>query len=336
MAQQGLEARAGRSKSMTFTRRAALAAPFAFTAAPSLAQAWPSQPIRLIVPFAPGGTTDLIARLVATPLQERLGQPIIVENRPGAGASVGSLMAAQAAPDGHTLVLSNVASHGISPALYGNLRYDALRDFAHIALLTLNPSVFVANPRAGIANMADFARIHRESPRGLDMASSGAGSSNHLLIVRMGQILGREIHHIPFRGAGPAMTAVIGGQVPLMSDSLPSAAAHIRQGSVRAIAMSSAERHPSFPDVPTLREQGHDLVTSSWFGLSGPARLPATVVERLARELREILALPEMRARFAEIGGSAGGLSPAEFTAFVAAELAAWAPLVRESGAQPD
>ncbi len=303
---------------------------------PALAQAWPAQPIRLIVPFAPGGTTDLIARLVATPLQERLGQPIIIENRPGAGATVGSLMAAQAAPDGYTLVLSNIASHGISPSLYTNVRYDAVRDFSHIALLTLNPSVFVANPRAGISDMADFARIHRASARGLDMASSGAGSSNHLLIVRMGQILGREINHIPFRGAGPAMTAVIGGQVPLMSDSLPSAASHIRQGSVRAVAMSSAERHPAFPDVPTLREQGYDLVTSSWFGLSGPARMPQPVVARLSREVRAILASAEIRARFAEIGGTPGEFSPEEYAAFVTSEVASWATLVRESGAQPD
>ncbi|MCX8134546.1 MAG: tripartite tricarboxylate transporter substrate binding protein [Roseococcus sp.] len=321
---------------MRLTRRAALAAPLSAIAAPLAAQGWPAQPIRLIVPFAPGGTTDLIARLIAAPLQERLGQPVVIENRPGAGATLGSQMAAQAAPDGHTLLLSNIASHAISPALYANLRYDALRDFTHIALLTLNPSVIVANPRAGIASMADLARAHRESPRGLDMASSGAGSSNHLLIVRLGQMLGREINHIPFRGAGPAMTAVIAGQVPLMSDSLPSAAAHIRQGSVRAVAMSSAERHPAFPEVATLREQGFDLVTNSWFGLSGPARLPAPVVERLARELREILSLGEIRARFAEFGGAPGALSPAEFTAFVAAELAAWAPLVRESGAQPD
>ena len=303
---------------------------------PALAQAWPTQPIRLIVPFAPGGTTDLIARLVAIPLQERLGQPVIIENRPGAGATVGSLMAAQAAPDGHTLVLSNIASHGISPTLYPNMRYDAVRDFTHVALLTLNPSVFVANPRVGIATMADFARIHLGSPRGLDMASSGAGSSNHLLIVRMGQLLGREINHIPFRGAGPAMTAVIGGQVPLMSDSLPSAAAHIRQGSVRGVAMSSTARHPAFPEVPTLREQGHDLVTSSWFGLSGPARLPQPVVERLSREVRAILATAEIRARFAEIGGTPGEFSPEQYAAYIAAEVTSWAALVRESGAQPD
>lgn len=318
------------------TRRHALVAAGSVLPFAAVAQTWPTQPIRLIVPFAPGGTTDLIARLVATPLQERLGQPIIIENRPGAGATVGSLMAAQAAPDGTTLVLSNIASHGISPALYPNIRYDAVRDFSHIALLTLNPSVFVANPRAGIANMADFARVHRSTPRGLDMASSGAGSSNHLLIVRMGQILGREINHIPFRGAGPAMTAVIGGQVPLMSDSLPSAAAHIRQGSVRAVAMSSAERHPAFPEVPTLREQGYDLVTSSWFGLSGPARMPQPVVERLSREVRAILAMPETRARFAEIGGTPGEFSPDEYAAFVASEVTSWATLVRESGAQPD
>lgn len=317
-------------------RHALMAAGTLPVAAPAAAQAWPTQPIRLIVPFAPGGTTDLIARLVATPLQERLGQPIIIENRPGAGATVGSQMAAQAAPDGHTLVLSNIASHGISPALYPNVRYDPVRDFSHIALLTLNPSVFVANPRSGILTMADFARVHRGSPRGLDMASSGAGSSNHLLIVRMGQILGREINHVPFRGAGPAMTAVIGGQVPLMSDSLPSAASHIRQGSVRAVAMSSAERHPSFPEVPTLREQGYDLVTSSWFGLSGPARMPQPVVERLSREVRAILAAPETRARFAEIGGTPGEFSPEAYAAFVAREVTDWAVLVRESGAEPD
>nr|WP_314075801.1 tripartite tricarboxylate transporter substrate binding protein [uncultured Roseococcus sp.] len=296
--------------------------------------AWPSQPIKLIVPFAPGGTTDLIARLVATPLQEKLGQPIVVENRPGAGASVGSLLVAQSAPDGHTLLLSNIASHAISPALYGNLRYDPVRDFSHIALLTLNPSVFVAYPRAGIANLDDMARLHRE--RGLDMASSGSGSSNHLLIVRMGSILGREFNHIPFRGAGPAMTAVIGGQVPLMSDSLPSAASHIRQGSVKAIAMSSAERHPSFPDVPTFREQGHDVVTSSWFGLSGPAQLPRPIVDRLSREVSAILDTHSTRSRLAEIGGSAGQYSPEEYAAFVASEVALWGPLVRETGAKPD
>ena len=297
---------------------------------------WPSQPIRLVVPFAPGGTTDLVARLVAAGLQERLGVSVIVENRAGAGATVGSEMVARAAPDGYTLVMSNIASHGISPSVYrGRIRYDAVTDFAHIAMVVSNPTVWVANPRSGIRTLQDAAAKAR-SPGGLDVATSGAGSSNHMMVVRMGQILGVELNHIPFRGAGPAMQAVIAGQVPMMSDSLPSAAAHVRQGSVRAIAMSSAERHPSFPDVPTLREQGYDLVTSSWFGLSGPARMPQPVVERLSREVRSILATAEVRARFAEIGGTPGEFSPEEYAAFVTAEVASWATLVRESGAQPD
>ncbi|WP_207537794.1 Bug family tripartite tricarboxylate transporter substrate binding protein [Sabulicella rubraurantiaca] len=321
-------------------RRAALSlAPvlaLAGLATPALAQSWPSQPIRLVVPFAPGGTTDLIARLVATPLGESLGQPVVVENRPGAGATLGSLLVAHSPPDGHVLVLSSIASHAIAPALYSGVRYDALTDFTHVALLSLNPSVIVAHPRLGPTDMADLARRHREGARGLDMASSGAGSSNHLLIVRLGQLLGKELNHIPFRGAGPAMTAVIGGQVPLMSDSLPSAAAHIRQGSVRALATSGEMRHPAFPEVPTLREAGFDLVTSSWFGLSGPARLPAPVTERLSREVLAILARPELQARFAEFGGTPGTLDPVSFTQFVESELARWGPVVRESGAKPD
>jgi tripartite-type tricarboxylate transporter receptor subunit TctC len=165
------------------------------------------------------------------------------------------------------------------------------------------------------------------------MATSGAGSSNHLLIVRFCQQNNIDFTHVPFRGAGPAMQAVIAGQVPMMSDSLPSAAAHIRQGSVRAIAMSSAERHPSFPEVPTFRESGFDLVSTSWFALSGPAGMPAAVVQRLNRETRDFVSTPAAQARFAELGGTAGAMTPEEFTAFVAAEVERWAPVVRASGA---
>jgi len=300
------------------------------------AQGWPSQTIRLVVPYAPGGTTDLMARLVSQPLAERLGVAITIENRPGAGATVGSLAVAQAAPDGHTLLMSNIASHGIGPSLYPNIRYDAVRDFSHIALITENPSVFVANPRAGITNLAELAQRHRASSGGLDMATSGAGSSNHMLVVLMGRALGRDINHIPFRGAGPAMTAVIAGQVPLMSDSLPSAASHLRAGSVLGVAMSSAQRHPAFPAIPTFREQGHDIVGTGWFGLSGPAGMAASVVDQINRELRAILATPEQQARFAELGGTPGQLSAAEYTDYVRREVEYWAPVVRASGAQPD
>jgi tripartite-type tricarboxylate transporter receptor subunit TctC len=305
--------------------------------APAHAQpAWPNQPLRLIVPFAPGGTTDLAARLVADGMARKLGQGVVVENRAGAGATVGSQLVADAAPDGHTLVMSNIASHGVSPSLYRNLRYDAVRDFTHIALITSNPSVFVVNPRTEIQKLSDVVAAARVQRGGLDMASSGSGSSNHLLIMRFGEITGAPVNHVPFRGAGPAMTAVISNQVPLMSDSLPSAASHIRQGSVRAIAMSSEARHPSFPDVPTFREQGIDLVSTSWFGLSGPARMPGPVVERLAQVVGEVLAEPGVRQRLVELGGTPGNLSPAAYAAFVAEEVARWAPVVRSSGATVD
>jgi len=325
--------------SWTLGRRSVLAAipPLALLGARAAhGQAWPSQPIRLVVPFAPGGTTDIVARLLAAGLQERLGVSIVVENRAGAGATVGSEAVARAAPDGHTLLVSNIASHAISPHVYGNrVRYDPVRDFTHIALIVTNPTVWVANPNAGIRTLADVAARAR-SPQGLDIATSGAGSSNHLMVVRMGQLLGRELNHIPFRGAGPAMQAVIAGQVPMMSDSLPSASAHIRQGSVVAVAMAAAERHPAFPDVPTFREQGYDLVSESWFGLSGPAGLPAPIVERLSRETRAVLATDAVRARFAELGGTPGAMSPEDYTEFVRRELAAWAPLVQASGARAD
>ncbi len=322
-------------------RRAALAGGAAVAASSVLPRAhaqaaWPSQPIKLIVPFAPGGTTDLVARILSQGLHERLGQPFIIENRAGAGATVGSQMVAGAAPDGYTLLMSNIASHGIAPALYGNLRYDALRDFEHIGLVVANPAVFVANPRFPPRSLAEMVALSKREPRGLDIATSGSGSSNHLLVVQFSQVTGANLNHVPYRGAGPAMTDTIAGVVPMMSDSLPSATAHLRAGSVRGLAMASESRHPSFPDIPTFREQGVDLVSTSWFGLSAPAGTPAVLVERLNRELRELLAQPAMRARFAELGGTVGELSPQEYTDFVRAEVTRWAPVVRASGATVD
>jgi tripartite-type tricarboxylate transporter receptor subunit TctC len=320
-------------------RRSMIAASAALLAAPNLlpraatAQAWPQGSIRLVVPFAPGGSTDLAARLLADGLTQRLGVSVVVENRAGAGATTGSQIVSEAAPDGQTLVMSNIASHAISPALYRNLRYDPVRSFTHIAMVITNPSAWVVNKATEFNSLADIVSAAKARAGGLDMASSGAGSSNHLLIVRFAEVAGISYTHVPFRGAGPAMSAVIAGQVPMMSDSLPSAAGHIRQGGVRAIAMSSETRHPAFPDVPTFKEQGFDLVSTSWFALSGPAGMPAPIVERLHRETLAVTATAEARARFAEMGGAPSTMSPAAFTAFVAAEVARWAPVVRASGA---
>lgn len=327
--------------SRTLSRRALFAGGTAMAvplprAVRSAEAGWPAQPVRLVVPFAPGGTTDLAARLVAQGLAERLGQPVVVENRPGAGATLGSQQVAAAAPDGYTLLMSNIASHGIGPSLYRTVRYDPLRDFAHVALVISSPSVWVANPRFPARDLQAVIRLSRQEPGGLAIASSGSGSSNHLLIVQFGQLTGARLHHVPYRGAGPAMTDVIAGVVPMMSDSLPSAAGHLRQGSVRALGMASEARHPAFPEVPTFREQGVDLASASWFGLSAPAGTPAPIVERLHREVRAVLDQPAVAARFAELGGTPGRLGPEDYTAFIRAEVARWAPVVRASGAQVD
>ncbi|SDB68006.1 Bug family tripartite tricarboxylate transporter substrate binding protein [Belnapia rosea] len=319
-------------------RRAWLAGGAVFAALPSIAcaqaSAWPTQPIRLVVPFAPGGTTDLAARLVSQGLGMRLGQPVIVENRPGAGATLASAQVAQAAPDGLTLLVSNIASHGVAPSLYRNLRYDPVWDFTHIALLLETPSVFVAQPRFPARGIADVVRLSRDMPRGIDIASSGTGSSNHLLIVQFGQVTGARVNHVPYRGAGPAMTDVIADVVPMMSDSLPSSAGHLRAGAVRGMAIASTARHPAFPELPSFREQGVDLVASSWFGLSAPAGLPPAITGRLSREVAAVLADAALQHRFAELGGTVGALSPPAYAEFIAGEVARWAPVVQASGAQ--
>ncbi|MFN7000118.1 tripartite tricarboxylate transporter substrate binding protein [Elioraea tepidiphila] len=323
------------SERIRLARRTVLTGLGAALAAPATlrAQSWPTGPIRLIVPFAPGGTTDVMARLVGDRLGPRLGQPVIAENRAGAGATVGSTIAAQAAPDGQTLVMSNIASHGIAPTLYRNIRYDAMRDFVHIALVTRNPSAMVCNPGFAARSLADVVRIANEKPGSLDFATSGAGSSNHLLGLRFAMAAGITLNHVPYRGAGPAMTDTIAGVVPIMFDGLPSASGHIRAERVRLLATSGAERSPAFPDAPTFKESGFDVVSYQWFGISAPAGTPAAIVDRLNREIREILKDPEVVARFDQLGGGIVDMTPEQYSAFVAEEIAVWAPVVRASGA---
>ncbi len=313
----------------------ALAAPAALAQTTSTAP-WPNRPLRLVITFAPGGSTDLIGRLVARGLQDRLGQPVIVENRAGAGGTVATAHVAQAAPDGYTMVLSNSTVMAIGPALYRSVTYDPMRDFTHVALLTTNHLVFVANNRFPARRLEDLVRLSRQREGGLDMASSGSGSLNHMLITRFANLSGAKLNHVAYRGAGPAMTAVIGGEVPLMSDSLPSAAAHLRQQSVRPIAVAGESRSTSFPDVPTFREQGFDIVSMGWFGLSMPAGVPEPVVERVNRETRAVLADAEVRSRLAEFDSIPGNMAAPEFTALVRQQFELWAPLVRASGATAD
>ena len=324
---------------MSVTRRTAMiglggmAAAPSVLAQPSIIPSWPSRPLRLVVTFAPGGSTDIIARLVATGLQERLGQPVIVENRAGAGGTIATTHVARSEPDGYTMVLASSTVMAIGPALYRNIQYDPIRDFSHVVLLSTNHLVFVTNNRVPVQNLNDLVKLARATPGGLNMASSGSGSLNHMLIVLFGNVTGTALHHVAYRGAGPAMAAVLGGEVHGMSDSLPSAAAHIRQGAVRAIGIAGEARSRTFPDIPTFREQGFDLVSYGWFGLSMPSATPTPILERLHREVSEVLKTPHVVDRMAEFDATPGSLSREAFAAMVKADYERWAPLVRASGA---
>ncbi len=289
------------------------------------------------MPYAPGGTTDVVARVVAEYLGKRLGQNIIVDNKPGKGAMVGTALVAKAPPDGYTLLMSVISGLTISPTLYGGGDFDPMADFIHVSIASTNPSVLVVNPAFEVKTFKDYVAYAKANPGKLAYATSGAGSSNHLLGVRLSQVASAEMVHVPYRGAGPAMIDTINGNVPSMFDSLPSAAPHIKAGKVRALAVSSEQRSPAFPDVPTMKEAGYpDLISYSWFGISVPAKTPAPIVDRIATEMQAVLKEPAVVKRWEEIGAEPSTMTPAEVTRFVQEEIDKWTPVVKSSGAKPE
>ena len=324
-------------------RRSFVVATLAVAATPAAAQTsgqaapWPSKPIKLVVPYAPGGTTDVVARMVAEYLGQRLGQNIIVDNKPGKGAMVGTAIVAKAPPDGYTLLMSVISGLSISPTLYGGGDFDPMGDFIHVSIASTNPSVLVANPTFQAKTFKEFVEYAKANPGKVSYATSGAGSSNHLLGARLAQVIGAELVHVPYRGAGPAMIDTIAGNVPVMFDSLPSAAPHIKAGKVRALAVSGETRSPAFPDVPTMKELGYpDLISYSWFGISVPAKTPQPIVDRLATEMQAVLKEPAVIKRWEEIGAEGSTMTPAEVTRFIQAEIDKWTPVVKSSGAKPE
>lgn len=306
-------------------------------AAPSLARAqtppWaPSRPVRMVVPFPPGGATDVVARLVSLRMGNALGQTMVVENRAGAGGTVGSDVVAKSAPDGQTLIVSNVASHGVGPSVYRNIPYDPLRDFTHLALLAAIPNVLIVNAQQPVRSLAEFIAWAKRDPGGVRVASPGNGSSSHVTQELLKRQAGIELTHVPYRGSGPAFNDVVANQVEAMITTIQEAG---RNDRVRILAVMSRERLPGWPDVPTIAEQGFpDLVASTWFGLSGPAGLPAPIADRLHDEAVAAVASPDVAQRLREIGAEAPPLSRAEYTAFIAREVERWAEVVRISGAR--
>jgi tripartite-type tricarboxylate transporter receptor subunit TctC len=323
---------------MTLTRLfAAIVALVSAAAIPARAEDWPAKPVRIIVPFAPGGTADTLGRLAAMKLSESLKQQFVIENRGGAGGVIGSEIVAKAAPDGYTLVVSGVASHCIQPALSKNVPFDPIKDFTHIALFGGPPGVLAVNPGLRAANLKEFIALAKSEPGQLAYGSPGNGTQGHLIAEQLKQVAGIQMTHVPYKGASLAVADLIAGHLQIVSTTLTTAATQIKAGKARALAVSSVSRVPDFPDVPTFKELGYpDLTATIWFSLSGPAGMPQDIVQRLNAEVRRALKEPDVRERLKPEGIEAGDLDPRQFTAFVVSELKRWAPIVKASGARAD
>src|SRR3989475_4317411 len=300
------------------------------------AQAWPARPVRIIVPFAPGGTADTLGRLVAQRLGESFKENFVVENRAGAGGVIGSELVAKAAPDGYTLVVAGVATHCIAPALSKNFPFDPLRDFTHIALFGGPPGVLVVNPALPTQDLAQFIAYARKEPGKLAYGSPGNGTQGHLIAEQLKQIAGIEMTHVPYKGASLAVADLIAGHVPVTSTTLTTAATQIKAGRARALAVSSAKRIAEFPEVPTFGELGYpELTASIWFSLSGPAGIAPEIVSRLNAEGRRGAQAPHVRERLRPEGIEPGDLDPGQFAAFVAAGAERRRPVARAPGGTP-
>lgn len=324
-------------RSSAISRRTALGAGAGLLAAPALAQApWPNRPIRLLIPFAPGGSTDVVARLLGEHLQPRLGQPIVPENRPGAAATLATGQAAEAAPDGYTVLLTVISSFSVGSVLYRDqIRWDPVRSFAHIGMINRTFYALMANRNAPFNSPREMVEHARRNP-GLAYATSGVGSIPHLVMLRLARAAGVEMTHVPYRGGAQAVQDVVAGNVPVTLDGIPSSVPLIQQGQVRGIGVTAPSRMPDFPNMPTFVEQGFDgFVVEGWAGLAMPAGTPRPIVERFAAALREVLDLAPVRERYRALSTEVGNRFLDDMQRFVAEDAAVWRPLVLESGATP-
>lgn len=314
-----------------------------FIALPVAAQTtWPTKPVRIVVPFAPGGTTDILARAVAPELTKAFGQPFIVDNRAGAGGNVGADLVAKSPGDGYTLLMGTVGTHGINKSIYAKMPFDPQKDFAPITLVAGVPNVMVMNTekaaKLGINSVADFVKYAKAHPGQFSMASSGNGTSIHLAGELFKSQTGIFMTHIPYRGSGPALLDLIGGNVDVMFDNLPSAMPQIKGGKLKAFAVTSAQRSTAMPELPTVEEAGKlkGFEASSWFGLLAPAGTPADVVSRIQQEVAKALATPAIKEKMLAQGAIPSGNTPQEFAKLIDTEITKWALVVKASGAKVD
>ncbi len=307
-------------------------------AGPAAAQdaPWPSKPVRIVVPFPPGGAADTFARLIAEYAGKSLGQPFVAENRPGAGGQIATDFVAKAPADGHTMLVVTVG-HAVNPSLYPKLPYDTLGDLAPVARIADLPSVLVVNPGVPATTVQELVALMKSKPDGLAYASSGNATTSHVAGAMLAAQAGVKALHVPYKGSAPAVTDLIGGQVQWMIDPVLSSAQHVKAGKLRALAVSTAKRSNVVPGLPTIAESGlpgYDF--SAWFVLLAPAKTPAAVVERMHREVERTLALPEVKERFVQLGAEPGSGSPAQVGAFLAAEVKRYATVVRDANMKAD
>ena len=310
----------------------------ALAAAGTSAQPYPSKPIRVVVPNPAGGYYDVIARAVGQKVGESIGQPMVVENRVGAGGSLGTEFTAKSPPDGYTIMVGGIGPHGIAPSLYANLPYDPVKDFAPIILVATTPNILVVHPSSPIKSVQELVAAARQKPGGLSYASNGNGTSQHLSAEMLATTMGLKLNHVPFKGSAPAVTAMLGGQVDFAFVVAPDALAHVKAGKLRAIGVTGAKRAAPLPDVPTLAEAGvPGYEATAWFGYLAPAGTPREIIDRLNAEVAKALESPDVRERLAPGGLSElPGGTPERFGDFIKTEIAKWSKVVKESGAKID
>ncbi|MEN0074866.1 MAG: tripartite tricarboxylate transporter substrate binding protein [Paracraurococcus sp.] len=334
------------------TRRATLAASAGLLALPAIAptitpagaeEPWPSRPVRIVVPFTPAGTTDIAARILAERLTAHLGQPVVVENRPGAGGNVGSDYVVKAEPDGYTLLMATVSSGAINYSLYGAKMPYKPDDLIDVGLMTQVPNLIFVTNALPVKTLKELVDLAKSKPGQLNYGSSGAGTSLHMTGELLKAVAGIDLIHVPFRGAGPMLQEVIAGRIEVGVDNLPSVIGHIRDGRLRPLAVTTKIRSPALPDVPTTAEAGFpDVQATAWFGIQAPLKTPQPIIDRLGKEIDAIMKEPGTREKVADLGGmppgltADGGTSPAAFKAFVRAEIAKWAEVVKRSGASAE
>ncbi len=310
----------------------------AIAGASALAQErFPTRPIRMICPFPPGGTTDLVARLVAQKLTEAWSQQVVVDNRPGAGGVIGTEMVAKAAPDGYTMLLGSITTHAVNPALYRKLSFDPLRDFQPVSLVVSSPQLLAVHPSVAAKTVKELIALAKAKPGQLNYASAGTGTSPHLTFELFKSMAGIEVVHVPYKGTGPAITDLLGGQTHMMITGVVALMPHVKSGKLRALGVTSAKPVPALPDTPTVAESGiPGFDVSSWFGVFVPAGTPRPIVMKSNQEIKKILTNPETRQRLIDQGADPASNTPEEFMAYVKSEMTRWGQVVRSTGAKAE